>query len=956
MLKQLLSLFLGMTALSVSLAAQQTSPDTWGDQGNGTYINPILNADYSDPDVIRVGEKYYMVASDFHFLGMQVLVSDDMVNWRLLSQVYGRFDFPGWDTNERYAGGSWAPAIRYHDGKFWIFFCTPDEGLFMTNATDPAGPWSPLTNVCHVPKWEDPCPFWDDDGQAYLGRSIHGAGPIIIHRMSPDGTRLLDEGRTVYRGPVAEGTKIHKRNGYYYLSIPEGGVSKGWQTVLRSKSIYGPYEKRVVLERGTTDINGPHQGAMVDTPEGEWFFFHFQQYNPLGRVVHLQPMHWEDDWPVVGVDIDRNGVGEPVASWTKPRGTRDVPVEVPRTDDDFSGPSLGLQWQFNHNPVDDAWSLTERPGTLTLHALQADDFRRARNTLTQKTMGYRGTATVRMDFDDLADGQRCGIACIGKANSLLGIRRDGADTRLYLEHGGTEAASFPVSGTTVYLRLQADARANRYTLLYSTDNRNFTAAGDAFTMEFGNWKGVRVGLYCYNVRQAAGSVSFDDFTYRHDGPARRQPMTPQEAIVSRIATTSFPDRTFTVRLPEKADESLRVIQQAIDSCSWLGGGTVRVTAGHYPLNGPLRLKSDVNLHLDEGAYLQFSGRADDFLPVVLTRWEGTEMYGHSPMIYAYHANNIAITGSGTIDAQGGKEFAAWSRIEAPDRDRLREMGDKLVPVQERVFGKGTVLRPSCIQPLGCSRVLIEGVTIKDSPFWTIHPVLCDNVIVRGVTIDSHFPNNDGCDPEGTSNVLIERCTFRTGDDAIAIKSGRDTDGRSIGRPSRNIVIRDCIFHSECNGLCIGSEMSGGASDVYMSNIEIGTVKNALYFKSNRDRGGYIRRVFVDSITVERAKGAILRFETNYFGFRGGNYQALYEDFHISHVQAGKADHYAVFMDGNEVYPIRNVRIHDFHVGEAPHAHYLKNTEGVRFTSSSVNGTPLPEQPEESPERVTLEVY
>ena len=297
-----------------------------------------------------------------------------------------------------------------------------------------------------------------------------------------------------------------------------------------------------------------------------------------------------------------------------------------------------------------------------------------------------------------------------------------------------------------------------------------------------------------------------------------------------------------------------------------------------------------------------------------------------------------------------------SRIEAPDRDRLREMGDKLVPVQERVFGKGTVLRPSCIQPLGCSRVLIEGVTIKDSPFWTIHPVLCDNVIVRGVTIDSHFPNNDGCDPEGTSNVLIERCTFRTGDDAIAIKSGRDTDGRSIGRPSRNIVIRDCIFHSECNGLCIGSEMSGGASDVYMSNIEIGTVKNALYFKSNRDRGGYIRRVFVDSITVERAKGAILRFETNYFGFRGGNYQALYEDFHISHVQAGKADHYAVFMDGNEVYPIRNVRIHDFHVGEAPHAHYLKNTEGVRFTSSSVNGTPLPEQPEESPERVTLEVY
>ena len=233
---------------------------------------------------------------------------------------------------------------------------------------------------------------------------------------------------------------------------------------------------------------------------------------------------------------------------------------------------------------------------------------------------------------------------------------------------------------------------------------------------------------------------------------------------------------------------------------------------------------------------------------------------------------------------------------------------------------------------------------------------CDNVIVRGVTIDSHFPNNDGCDPESTSNVLIENCTFRTGDDAIAIKAGRDTDGRVIGRPSRNIVIRDCVFHSECNGLCIGSEMSGGVSDVYMERIEIGTVKNALYFKSNRDRGGYIRNVFVDDIRIERAKGAILRFETNYFGFRGGNHQALYEDFQIRHVQAGKADNYAVFMDGNEVYPIRNIDIQDFHVEDASHSYYLMNTEQVRFEYSTVNGQPIPEHPEESKERVTLEVY
>ena len=178
--------------------APAQSTTAWGDQGNGTYVNPILNADYSDPDVIRVGEKYYMVCSDFHYIGMPVLESDDMVNWTIISQVYDRFDYPKWDDNRRFAGGSWAPAIRYHDGKFWVFFCTPHEGLFMSTATDPHGPWAPLHRVVAVEKWEDPCPFWDEDGQAYLGRSRHGAGPIILHKMSPDGRELLDDGVTVY--------------------------------------------------------------------------------------------------------------------------------------------------------------------------------------------------------------------------------------------------------------------------------------------------------------------------------------------------------------------------------------------------------------------------------------------------------------------------------------------------------------------------------------------------------------------------------------------------------------------------------------------------------------------------------------------------------------------------------------------------------------------------------------
>ena len=517
-MKKSSSILLALAATSLLYA--QEPLQTWGDQGNGTYINPILNADYSDPDVIRVGDSYYMVASDFHFLGMQILKSEDMVNWKYIAQLYNRFDFPEWETNSRYGGGSWAPAIRHHNGKFWVYFCTPNEGLFMTNAEKPEGPWAPLTHVKHISNWEDPCPFWDEDGNAYLGRSILGAGPIIIHRMSPDGTKLLDDGNTVYTGPTAEGTKIHKKDGYYYLSIPEGGVSSGWQTILRSKNIYGPYEKKVVLEKGTTRINGPHQGSIVDTPEGEWWFYHFQQFHQLGRVVHLQPMHWKDGWPVIGVDIDMNGVGEPVESWRKPNIKKQTAITLPDASDSFSSERLGLQWQFNHNPVNEAWSLTERNGKITFHALRADNFKEARNTLTQKTMGYTGCATVKMTWQakDLSNGQRCGLACMGGQNWQIGIMQEDGKTYVYLEKENETIQKKAIKGNTIYLRMEADAIKNEYQLLYSHNAKEFSTLAGKFPMSFGNWKGVRVGLYCYNTKEKAGVVSFDDFVYQHDGP------------------------------------------------------------------------------------------------------------------------------------------------------------------------------------------------------------------------------------------------------------------------------------------------------------------------------------------------------------------------------------------------------------------------------------------------------
>ena len=470
----------------------------WGDQGDGTYRNPVLNADFSDPDVIRVGAKYYMVASDFHFLGMQVLESDDMVNWRYISQIYRRFDEPGWDENAHYAGGSWAPAIRYHNGLYYVYFCTPDEGLYMTTAKDPHGPWAPLHLVKRVVKWEDPCPFWDEDGQAYLGRSRHGAGPIIVHKMSADGKTLLDEGKTVYEGPIAEGTKFLKRNGWYYLIIPEGGVGTGWQTVLRSRSIYGPYQRKVVLEQGSTKVNGPHQGALVDAPDGSWWFYHFQETPVLGRVVHLQPARWQDDWPLMGVDYDGNGVGEPVSMWKKPIPSTSAPLL--QTDDDFSG-TLGLQWQWNHNPVDSHWSLTDRKGWLTLKAQPADSLKACRNMLTQKVVGWlsESTTLVESSGDNYA-----GLFCSGKLFRAVGLCKDG----IYVEAGGQRQMVQKGHFAKVWLRVTNDSQQNRHQFAYSLDGEHFVSAGETFPMRGGYWKGIRTGLFCYGSN---GKAHFDSF-------------------------------------------------------------------------------------------------------------------------------------------------------------------------------------------------------------------------------------------------------------------------------------------------------------------------------------------------------------------------------------------------------------------------------------------------------------
>lgn len=480
----------------------------WGDLGNGLYKNPVLNADYSDPDVIRVNDDFYMVCSEFHYMGIPVLRSKDLVNWTIVGRVYDALKHDSvYDNMQGYAKGSWAPALRFHNGTFFVYFCTPDEGLYMSTAKDPAGPWEPLYEVKRVHGWEDPCPFWDDDGNAYLGHSTWGAGPIIIHRMSPDGKQLLDDGVIVYVGKVAEGTKIMKRNGFYYLIIPEGGVQKGWQTVLRSKNIYGPYERKVVLQTGKTNINGPHQGALVELESGQSWFMHFQDVGALGRVCHLQPVEWVDDWPMMGCE------GEPVNIFSKPDTGKNYPRQLPQASDDFSGAELGLQWQWNHNPVHEKWSLAKRPGYLRLEAMQADTLLQARNTITQKLMGERGTITVEMNMEYMEPGQNAGLAFLaGREENWIGIVKNEKGCALETITGGVYYHGPQLNRDRIWLRASVDL-VGQTRFWFGFDHQHFIPFGGICSLSPGFWKGARVALFSFNTETGGGCADFTKFVY-----------------------------------------------------------------------------------------------------------------------------------------------------------------------------------------------------------------------------------------------------------------------------------------------------------------------------------------------------------------------------------------------------------------------------------------------------------
>jgi beta-xylosidase len=505
------------------------------DQGNGTYKNPVLNADYSDPDAIRVGDDFYLVSSSFEDIpGLPILHSKDLVNWSIIGHAllrqppFDHFDIP------RHGDGVWAPALRYYKGEFYLYYPDPDYGIYLIKAKNAAGPWSTPVMVYAGKGLIDPCPLLDNDGQMYLVHGFAGSragikSVIAVNKLNSDGTRVTDAGVIVYDGhetdPTIEGPKFYKRNDYYYIFAPAGGVPTGWQLVLRSKNIYGPYERKVVMDRGKTTVNGPHQGAWVTTQTGEDWFLHFQDKEQYGRVVHLQPMVWKNNWPVIGTDKDGDGKGEPVLVYKKPNVGKTYPIETPVESDEFNGNTLGLQWQWMANAKAGWYYMNPGKGALRLYSDKmpegAKNLWGAGNVLLQKFMADEFEATTKMTFTpNIKLEEKAGLTIMGFSYAGIAVKNKKDGVYLVFDHckdadkgnAEEEKTIAKLDKPAVWLRVKISAGA-KCDFSYSTDGQTFINSGETFQAEVGRWIGAKVGIFCTRVTQIndSGYADFDWF-------------------------------------------------------------------------------------------------------------------------------------------------------------------------------------------------------------------------------------------------------------------------------------------------------------------------------------------------------------------------------------------------------------------------------------------------------------
>lgn len=526
----IVSILLIVVMSFLNLSAQKFHSDN----GNGTFTNPVIAADFPDPDVIRVGSVYYFVSTTmFVFPGVTILKSYDLVNWEYCSNAVPRFDYHkcyDLDGCNRYGHGQWATSLKYHNGKFHILFITLDEGGFYLAADKAEGPWE----IKKLPRgFYDPGLFFDDDGKIYVA---HGYNTISITEVD-NNLVAKSEDVLVYTGDIRrglEGAHVYKINDYYYLYCTYGGLD-GFQVALRSKNICGPYEQKIVIRDTTHGPNyGIHQGALIETQAGEWWTMLFFDSGPFGRFPSLQPVNWIDGWPMVGVD------GKAVVTFRKPNVGREFPIKILPTSDEFDPPmgeadnnELGMQWGWNHNPEPTKWSLSENPGFLRLKTVTvADSLQKARNTLTQRMFAYysdslKSDATIKMEFENMKEGDIAGLAVFQNPYAYIGIKKVNMRHYIIMVNNGNVIDSIKVDGTKIYLRASAlfgSGAAPLYggesvpgsgnaSFSYSVDNKSFTKIGNELNMRF-NLKvftGNKFCLFNYATKETGGYVDFDWF-------------------------------------------------------------------------------------------------------------------------------------------------------------------------------------------------------------------------------------------------------------------------------------------------------------------------------------------------------------------------------------------------------------------------------------------------------------
>ncbi|MDR0981772.1 MAG: glycoside hydrolase 43 family protein [Culturomica sp.] len=532
-MRNYLQLFLLLFVISATAQNNYISEVWVSDNGDGTYKNPVLYADYSDPDACRVGDDFYMTSSSFGCLpALQVLHSKDLVNWTIIGAAVSHALPPVTDVLPQHGNRVWAPCIRYHDGMFYIFWGDPDQGVFMVKSSKPEGPWESPVLVKAAKGIIDTSPLWDDDGKVYLVHGFAGSRAglksiLAICELSEDASKAITPSRIIFDGhekhQTIEGPKFYKRNGYYYIFAPAGGVPTGWQVAMRSKNVYGPYEDRVVMRRGNTDINGPHQGAWIDTPTGENWFLHFQDVGAYGRVVHLQPLRWFNDWPVIGNDANNDGCGEPVLVYKKPNVGKTYPICTPQESDEFNALTISPQWQWNAN-INEKWYFCDAAkGLLRLYSYPVPDTYKnlwdVSNMLLQKTPAENFTATIKLTFTPIEKykGERTGLVVMGLNYAGLIVENTTSGLKLSqvectkADRGEEEKinAILDLKEKTIYLRAKFHNIGGRIKeseggmdmivvcdFSYSFDGKNFKPLGNEFQAKEGKWIGAKVGTFC----------------------------------------------------------------------------------------------------------------------------------------------------------------------------------------------------------------------------------------------------------------------------------------------------------------------------------------------------------------------------------------------------------------------------------------------------------------------------